>query len=65
MDELEYLTCHYVHHFADSMRIVALFHPQADVRSWAWKLHFLIAEEIFHFVPERDEVFVERHKDKA
>jgi hypothetical protein len=65
VDELEYLTCHYVHHFADSMRIVALFHPDMHVRSWALKLHNLIAEEIFHFVPETDVVFVERHKDKA
>lgn len=65
MDELEYLTGHYIHHFADSMRIVALFHPEEEVRKAAYRLHYLIAEEIFHFVPETDEVFKERHIDKA
>src|SRR6266704_6180406 len=24
--ELEYLTCHYVHHLADAMRIVSIYH---------------------------------------
>src|SRR6266446_3263632 len=65
LDELEYLPCHYVHHFADAMRILALFHPLEEVRVWAWRLHFLVAEEIFHFVPETDLAFRERHKDKA
>jgi hypothetical protein len=65
VSELEYLTCHYVHHFADSMRIIALFHPEEAARAWANSIHNLIAEEIFHFVPETDEQFKERHKDKA
>lgn len=65
MDELEYLPCHYVHHLADAMRILALFHPVEDTRKWAWRIHYLIAEEIFHFVPETDEAFRERHIDKA
>lgn len=65
IDELEYLPCHYVHHFADSMRIVALFHPEEEARKWAWRLHYLIAEELFHFVPETDEQFLERRKDKV
>lgn len=65
VDELEYLTCHYVHHLADALRILALFHPGSETKIWAWRIHFLIAEEIFHFVPETDEQFLERHKDKA
>lgn len=65
LDELEYLSCHYVHHLADSMRILALFHPSEGTRNLAWRLHFLIAEEIFHFVPETDEVFKDRHRDKV
>ena len=64
IDELEYLTCHYAHHFADSLRVVAEFHPDGAVRAQAWKLHFLVAEEIFHFVPETSEVFQQRHRDK-
>ena len=65
LDELEYLTCHYVHHLADALRILALFHPSMDTRSWAYRLHYLIAEEIFHFVPETDEQFTVRHRDKV
>ncbi len=65
VDELEYLPCHYVHHLADSMRILALFHPSGETRHWAYRIHYLIAEEIFHFVPESDEQFLERHKDKV
>lgn len=65
MDELEYLTCHYVHHFADAMRILALFHPSEETRNWSYRLHFLIAEEIFHFKPETAEEFLDRHVDKA
>jgi hypothetical protein len=64
LDELEYLSCHYVHHLADALRIITLFHPDDNTRKWAWRLHYLIAEEIFHFVPETDDRFVERHKDK-
>ena len=65
IDELEYLPCHYTHHFADAMRILALHHPSLDTRTWAWRLHFLVAEEIFHFKPESDEEFLKRHKDKV
>lgn len=65
IDELEYLTCHYVHHFADAMRILALFHPELKTRAWAYQFHFEIAEEIFHFKPEPDREFLERHKDKV
>jgi hypothetical protein len=44
LDELEYLSCHYVHHLADSIRILALFHPEQETRQWAFRLHYLIAE---------------------
>lgn len=65
MDELEYLPCHYVHHFADALRIFALYHSEAEVRNFAWKVHYTIAEEIFHFVPESDQQFTQRHRDKV
>jgi hypothetical protein len=65
IDELEYLPCHYVHHFADAMRIIALFHPDHMTRAWADRIHCLVAEEIFHFLPETDEQFMKRHVDKV
>lgn len=64
-DELEWRSCHYVHHFADALRVVSIFHPGEAVRIKAWNYHFRIAEEIFHFVPENDAVFLERHLDKT
>lgn len=64
IDELEYLTCHYVHHFADAMRIVALYHPELSVRQQALWIHNEIAEEIFHFKTESDAMFQWRHRDK-
>lgn len=65
MDELEYLPCHYVHHFADALRVIALFHPEHLPRSFADKVHYYVAEEIFHFKPETDSEFVARHIDKV
>lgn len=65
IDELEYLTCHYVHHFADAMRVIDIFHPDLTTSMWARQFHELIAEEIFHFKPETNEEFIERHKDKV
>lgn len=65
VDELEYLPCHYVHHLADAARIVALFHPDEIVKAQAYRLHYLVAEELFHFVPETDEQFLRRHVDKV
>lgn len=65
IEELEYTPCHYAHHFADSMAVVAYHHPNQTVRENAYRIHFLVAEEIFHFVPESKEVFLERHKDKV
>jgi hypothetical protein len=65
LDELEYLSCHYVHHLADALRIVSLYHPEDLVRLTAWKIHFNIAEEIFHFKPETNNEFELRHRDKT
>src|ERR1700676_4514257 len=49
LDDLEYLPCHYVHHFADAMRVVSIHHPEIYVRDVAYRVHLQIAEEIFHF----------------
>lgn len=64
VDELEYCTCHYTHHFADAFAVLAYFHPDSNIRMWALTIHQLVAEEIFHFVPETEQQFLERHKDK-
>lgn len=64
-DELEWRSCHYVHHLADALRVVAIYHPSGGVRAIADGYHFRIAEEIFHFMPETADVFIERHKDKV
>ena len=64
MNELEYTTVHYAHHFADSIRIVALFHPDIEGRGWAFCIHREVAVELFHFHPESREEFLERHRDK-
>ena len=64
-DETEWMPCHFAHHFADALRIVAIWHPEPDTRRRAWEYHLKIAEEIFHFIPESDEVFVHRHRDKV
>lgn len=65
MDELEYLPCHYVHHFADALRVVAIYCPDAAVSTFANETHTEVAEEIFHFRPETDDQFILRHKDKV
>lgn len=64
MDELEYLPCHYVHHFADALRVVAIHHPDKKSRDFARSVHAEIAIEIFHFLPESDYQFIQRHEDK-
>jgi hypothetical protein len=64
MDELEYTPCHFAHHFADAMAVVAYHHPESLTRIIALRIHYLVAEEIFHFQPESEEQFLERHKDK-
>ncbi len=63
--ELENLPVHFVHHFADALRIVAIFHPEESTRKYAWDVHYFIAEELFHFVPESDYRFLARHEDKV
>ncbi len=63
-DELEYMPCHYVHHFADALRVIALLCPDDVYRKFARSIHFMVAEEIFHFKPETDEEFILRHADK-
>lgn len=64
MDELEYLTCHYVHHFADALRVVAVYHPSPEAQQFAAVVHSQVAFEIFHFIPESDDVFITRHRDQ-
>lgn len=64
-DELEWLSCHYVHHLADALRVVAIFHPERWARVQAQTYHYFIAEELFHFVPEDDVTFRIRHADKV
>ena len=63
--EVEYLTCHYAHHLADSLRVLSIYHPQMAVQNCANHIHTLIAEEIFHFVPESTTAFIHRHRDKV
>lgn len=65
LDELEYLTCHYVHHFADSLRVLSLYHPDQVARDFALAVHNEVAVEIFHFKPETDQEFTHRHRDKV
>jgi hypothetical protein len=64
MDEAEYLPVHYVHHLADSFRVLGIFHPEKEVQLLAKYLHYQVAEELFHFIPETEEVFLKRHRDK-
>lgn len=63
--ELEYMTCHFVHHVADALRCVSIWHPDEDVKHQAWMYHYYIAEELFHFIPEGVPQFKERHTDKV
>jgi hypothetical protein len=62
-DELEMLPCHFVHHFADALAVIAYGHTDRDT---AWKAagyHYRIAEELFHFMPESAQTFWLRHRD--
>lgn len=63
-DELEFLPAHYVHHFADALAVIAYGHPDREIASYAARLHYRIAEELFHFHPEPPHVFNLRHRDK-
>jgi hypothetical protein len=62
--ELEHCTVHFVHHFADGLAVIAYHHPDESVARYAATLHYHIAEELFHFVPEPRGVFLVRHRDK-
>lgn len=63
-NELEFLPVHYVHHFADALAVIAYGHPVMAVASYAARLHYRIAEELFHFKPEPRRIFELRHRDK-
>lgn len=63
-DELEFLTCHYVHHLADALAVISYGHPHIQPAQIAYAYHAHIAEELFHFLPELPEVFRWRHRDK-
>ena len=69
--ELEFSTCHFVHHFADALRVVAVYftgdtqEETRENRFYASALHLYIADELFHFMPESDEEFVYRHRDRV
>lgn len=63
--ELEFLPCHFVHHFADALRIIAIWHPDHATGEYAERLHIFIAEETFHFRPESTVAFINRHADKV
>lgn len=63
--ELEHSPCHFVHHFADALRVIAIHHPNEHTKGYAWSVHHYIAEELFHFVPEDDATFMHRHRDKV
>lgn len=62
--ELEFCSAHFVHHFADALRVIAHGHPDQHVRTQAFRRHLYIAEELFHFVPEEPEIFAWRHRDR-
>ena len=64
IDELEYCSVHYAHHFADSFAVLAYHHPDLQVRYTALTIHSLVATELFHFVPETKDQFLYRHRDK-
>lgn len=63
-NELEFLPCHYVHHFADGLAVIAYNHPDRTVSLQAGEYHYRIAEELFHFRPEPPYWFPLRHADK-
>lgn len=63
-EELEFLAVHYVHHFADALAVIAYGHSEEFEAEYAARLHYTIAEELFHFAPEHPAVFALRHRDK-
>lgn len=63
--ELERLSVHFVHHFADALRVIAIHCPDREASVYARQIHWFVAEELFHFVPETDAAFLIRHRDKV
>ncbi|SRR6266702_4936721 len=67
--ELEFQSCHYVHHLSDALRVVALHYMGGEdtpgVRAYARGLELFIASEVFHFKPETDEEYLARHRDRV
>ncbi len=63
--ELEFSSCHFVHHFADALRCVSLCHPDDGTRRYAHEIHYYIADELFHLAPEPDAQFRNRHRDRV
>lgn len=62
--ELEFCTCHFTHHFADGLAVIAYHHPDRKTAMLAAEWHYFIAEEVFHFVPESVSAFLLRHRDQ-
>lgn len=62
--ELEHSPCHFVHHLADALAVIAYGHPVPAVQRVAYAIHTYIAEEVFHFIPEPPAIFRWRHRDK-
>lgn len=63
--ELEHGPVHFAHHFADALRVVAIHHPDEDVRRTARLYQSYMAAELFHWKPETDEEFNHRHRDRV
>jgi hypothetical protein len=62
--ELEHCFVHFVHHFADALAVIGYHHPNQNTAMYACRLHYYIAEELFHFQPESPFVFDVRHRTK-
>jgi len=62
--ELEQLPVHFVHHLADALAVIAYGHPEEEVRQYAYSIYAYIAEELFHFIPEPQDIFIWRHRDR-
>lgn len=64
IEELEYCSVHYAHHFADSFAVVAFNHPEHITRCFAAHAYNQVAKEKFHFHPLTRDEFLHRHRDK-
>jgi hypothetical protein len=62
--ELENLPVHFVHHFSNALKVIAVNHPDILVRGYAGLMYDFIAEEMFHHHPETNKEFSVRHADK-